>query len=53
MQERRVKTTDRRQHSRKLPLRDYSGNQIFLERRYFPDRRISHYDPFKHYNTDS
>jgi hypothetical protein len=27
----------------KLPLKDSNGDNVILERRYFPDRRKSHY----------
>jgi hypothetical protein len=42
--ERRMRKDDRRQRSEKLPLKD-SGGSVILDRRYFPDRRKSHYDP--------
>jgi len=45
MQERRINKSDRRQRTEKLPLRDAEGVSVILERRYFPDRRKSHYDP--------
>jgi len=45
MEEKRINKTDRRQHAEKLPLRDNDGNNVALERRYFPDRRKSHYNP--------
>jgi hypothetical protein len=45
MEERRINKTARRQRAEKLPLRDNDGNRIALERRYFPDRRKSHYNP--------
>jgi hypothetical protein len=43
--ERRMGKDDRRQRSEKLPLKDSGGNSVILDRRYFPDRRKSHYDP--------
>jgi hypothetical protein len=43
--ERRSSAADRRQHTGILPLTDSDGYEILLERRYFPDRRISHYNP--------
>ena len=45
MQERRISKSDRRQRTEKLPLSDTEGVSVILERRYFPDRRKSHYDP--------
>jgi len=45
MEERRINKTDRRQRTEKLPVRDAEGANIILERRYFPDRRKSHYNP--------
>ena len=45
MEERRTNETERRQRAGKLPLRDKDGNEVSLERRYFPDRRKSHYNP--------
>ena len=45
MQERRINVADRRQQTALLPLTDSDGYEILLERRYFPDRRISHYNP--------
>jgi len=45
MQERRIRKSDRRQRTGKLPLRDAEGVSVILERRYFPDRRKSHYNP--------
>jgi len=45
MEERRINKTDRRQHAEKLPLRDNDGVRVVMERRYFPDRRKSHYNP--------
>ena len=45
MEERRINQTDRRQRTDKLPLRDNNGVKVALERRYFPDRRKSHYNP--------
>jgi hypothetical protein len=43
--ERRTGMVDRRQQTGLLPLTDSDGYEIILERRYFPDRRISHYNP--------
>ena len=45
MEEKRINKTDRRQRDEKLPLRDSDGNEVALERRYFPDRRKSHFNP--------
>ena len=45
MKERRVSKTKRRQREEKLPLKDTNGHQVTLERRYFPDRRKSGYNP--------
>jgi len=45
MEERRVNKTDRRQRTEKLPIKDNNGAQVVLERRYFPDRRTSHFNP--------
>jgi len=45
MEERRINKTDRRQRTEKLPVKDAEGVSVILERRYFPDRRKSHYDP--------
>ena len=45
MEERRINKTDRRQRVEKLPLRDNDENKVALDRRYFPDRRKSHYNP--------
>jgi hypothetical protein len=45
MEERRTNKTDRRQRAEQLPLRDNAGIKVAMERRYFPDRRKSHYNP--------
>ena len=45
MEKRRINKTDRRQRAEKLPLKDNDGNTIALDRRYFPDRRKSHFYP--------
>ncbi len=45
MEDRRINKTDRRQRAEKLPLRDNDENKVTMERRYFPDRRKSHYNP--------
>jgi hypothetical protein len=45
MEEKRINKPDRRQRAGKLPLRDNDGDEVVLERRYFPDRRKSHYNP--------
>ena len=45
MKERRRSKSERRQRTEKLPLTDTGGVTVLLERRYFPDRRKSHYDP--------
>jgi len=45
MVERRINKIDRRQRTEELPVIDDSGFSVILERRYFPDRRKSHYDP--------
>ena len=45
MQERRTNTKDRRQRAEELPLQDSDSDYVTFERRYFPDRRESHYDP--------
>jgi len=45
MEERRVNKTERRQRTEKLPIKDNNGAQVALERRYFPDRRTSHFNP--------
>ena len=45
MEERRVSKPNRRQHDKQLPLTDNEGVKVALERRYFPDRRKSHYNP--------
>jgi hypothetical protein len=45
MQERRINKGDRRQRTEQLPLKDNDGVSVILERRYFPDRRKSHYNP--------
>ena len=45
MEKKRINKADRRQRAEKLPLRDDDGNKVALERRYFPDRRKSHYNP--------
>ena len=45
MEDKRVNKTDRRQQTEKLPLWGRHENKIPLDRRYFPDRRKSHYDP--------
>jgi hypothetical protein len=45
MNERRINKADRRQRTENLPVKDSNGNSVILERRYFPDRRKSHYDP--------
>jgi hypothetical protein len=44
MQERRIHTEDRRRNLSmpKVPFRDSSGDIVALNRRYIPDRRISH-----------
>jgi hypothetical protein len=45
MEERRINKIDRRQRTAELPVIDDNGISVILERRYFPDRRKSHYDP--------
>ena len=45
MEEKRTNKTDRRQRAEQLPLRDNAGIKVAMERRYFPDRRKSHYTP--------
>ena len=45
MEEKRINKTDRRKRTEKLPLSDNDGSKVALERRYFPDRRKSHYNP--------
>jgi hypothetical protein len=49
MRERRINTEDRRQRSEmpRAPFKDSDGNTVVLDRRYFPDRRISHIDNTK------
>jgi hypothetical protein len=43
--QRAEKLADRRQRAENLPVKDSDGCSVFLDRRYFPDRRKSHYDP--------
>lgn len=45
MKDRRINKTDRRQHTEKIPLWGNNKNTVPLDRRYFPDRRKSHYNP--------
>lgn len=46
MQERRSNTDDRRKREEmpRAPFKDSDDNTVALDRRYFPDRRISHID---------
>lgn len=44
-QERRINKSDRRLRAEKLPCHDGNDNYVVFERRYFPDRRVSHYNP--------
>jgi len=45
IQERRINRKGRRQCPGKLPCYDANGDYVVFERRYYPDRRESHYDP--------
>jgi hypothetical protein len=53
MQERRTNSEDRRKNANipLRPFRDCEGYLIVLERRFFPDRRISHLDPNTQYDA--
>jgi len=44
MQERRIRTDDRRSNPGmpRVPFKDSNGDIVALNRRYIPDRRISH-----------
>jgi len=46
MQDRRTNAADRRQNATTpdKPFRDSEGQTVVLDRRFFPDRRISHID---------
>ena len=46
MRERRSNTDDRRKREEmpRAPFKDSDENTVALDRRYFPDRRISHID---------